>query len=213
LLNTGAVSFSPTAPLVFQQQLVGVSSTPKPVTLTNTGKNALTISSIQAKGQFDLTTSCGHSLASGDVCTVNVSFSPTSQGGKSGLISIADSASVKPQFIDLSGEATVVKLSVSSLTFGPQSIGTKSSPQKVQLTNTGHAALTISSIKLGGSDPKDFIETNTCAGRVATGASCELSISFAPIKAGKRTAAVSISDSGGASPQTITLLGTGSQSP
>jgi VCBS repeat protein/ASPM-SPD-2-Hydin domain-containing protein len=106
LLNTGVVVFSPTSPLTFNKQAVGTSSAPQTVTLTNTGKTELKISSMKASAQFGVTSTCGSSVAAGANCTISVTFSPKTQGAKSGTVTINDSASSKPQVIELSGTGT-----------------------------------------------------------------------------------------------------------
>jgi hypothetical protein len=106
LLNTGVVSFSPTTPLNFKKQKAGTTSAGQTVKLTNTGKTALTISSMKATGQFGMTSTCGTSVPAGANCTISVTFSPKTQGAMSGTISIRDSASSKPQVIELSGTGT-----------------------------------------------------------------------------------------------------------
>ena len=103
MLNAGAAYFSPSTPLNFGKQAVGTTSSPKAVTLTNTGKSALTISSMKASAQFGVTSTCGSSVATGANCPINVTFSPTSTGAKSGTVTIHDSASSKPQVIELTG--------------------------------------------------------------------------------------------------------------
>ncbi len=106
LLNTGVVAFSPTTPLNFKKQAVGTTSPAQTVTLTNTGKNLLKISTMKASGQFAMTSTCGSTVAAGSDCTISVTFSPKSRGAKSGTISINDSASSKPMVIELSGTGT-----------------------------------------------------------------------------------------------------------
>lgn len=106
LLNTGVVSFSPTTPLNFKQQKTGTKSAPQTVTLANTGRSELKISSIQATGQFGATSTCGSGVAAGAHCTISVTFSPESRGPKSGTVTIHDSASSKLQVIVLSGTGT-----------------------------------------------------------------------------------------------------------
>jgi len=106
LFNTGVVTFSPTTPLNFHKQAVGTTSTPQTVTLTNTGKSVLTISSMKATGQFGMTSTCGSSIAAGANCAINVTFSPQTKGPKGGTVTIRDSASSKPQMIELSGTGT-----------------------------------------------------------------------------------------------------------
>jgi FG-GAP-like repeat/Abnormal spindle-like microcephaly-assoc'd, ASPM-SPD-2-Hydin len=106
LLNTGAASFSPTTPLIFKKQNVGTTSAAQSVTVTNTGKTVLGLSSMKASNQFGVTSSCGKSVRAGAKCTISVTFSPTSQGTKSGTVTIKDSASSKPMVIELSGTGT-----------------------------------------------------------------------------------------------------------
>jgi hypothetical protein len=106
LLNTGVVAFSPTTPLNFKKQQHGTTSAPQTVTLTNTGKTALTISAMKATGQFGMTTTCSATVAPGANCAISVTFSPKTTGAKSGTVMIEDSASSKPQVIELSGTGT-----------------------------------------------------------------------------------------------------------
>jgi hypothetical protein len=103
MLNTGVVSFSPGTPLSFGGVTVGYTSSPLSVTLTNTGKAALTISSMKTTGQFAVTNTCGSSVPAGKNCSISATFSPKSAGMKSGTVTINDSASSKPMVIELSG--------------------------------------------------------------------------------------------------------------
>jgi hypothetical protein len=105
-LSTGVVAFSPDTPLSFGGQKPGTTSPAKTVTLTNTGKSALEIHSMKALGEFGVTSICGKSVAADASCTISVTFSPTSAGGRVGTVEINDSASSKPQVIALSGTGT-----------------------------------------------------------------------------------------------------------
>jgi hypothetical protein len=211
LLNTGVVSFSPTTPLVFPTQLVGTTSAPLSVTLTNTGSTTLTISSIRVNGQFALgsDTTCGISVAPGGNCTLSALFKPSATGSKSGLLAVVDSASTKPQIIELQGVGTVVSLSPAQLSFPPQKVGTKSTPQTVTVTNTSSTAISFSGAVISGPAPKSYSETNTCGSQIGPGASCTVSVTFAPTTTGTRSAVLDLKDSGGGSPQTVSLSGTG----
>jgi hypothetical protein len=106
LLNTGVVSFSPTTPLNFKTQSIGTMSKAQTVTLTNTGTAELKIKSMKASTGFAVTSTCGSSVASGAKCTISATFSPTKKGAVQGTISIVDSASSKPQVIELLGTGT-----------------------------------------------------------------------------------------------------------
>ena len=106
LLNTGVVNFSPTTPLNFKSQAVGTTSPPQTVKLTNTGTTALRISSMKASTEFAVTSTCGKTVAAGANCTISVTFSPTKKGWAQGTITVIDSASTKPQVIELLGTGT-----------------------------------------------------------------------------------------------------------
>jgi Abnormal spindle-like microcephaly-assoc'd, ASPM-SPD-2-Hydin len=106
LLNTGAVSFSPTNLVEFPRQRHGTTSKPQTVTLTNSGKAELKISSMKPTGPFGMTSTCGDAVAAGGNCTISITFSPKTEGEVSGTVSIDDSASSKPQVIALGGTGT-----------------------------------------------------------------------------------------------------------
>jgi len=99
MLNTGAVSFSPTtAPLSFTLPAE------KTLKLTNTGTKTLSISSIKLSGAaFKIHDTCGSSVLAGASCNISVLYRPQGTGTHKGLITLIDSASSKPQFIELSG--------------------------------------------------------------------------------------------------------------
>jgi len=99
MLNTGEVSFSPTtAPLNF------TAPAERTLTLRNTGAKALLIRSIKVSGiAFEVRDTCGGSVRTGASCNINVLFKPPHSGSYTGLITLIDSASSKPQFIELSG--------------------------------------------------------------------------------------------------------------
>jgi len=96
-----------------------------------------------------------------------------------------------------------VSLSPASLTFGQQIINTMSAGQNVTLTNTGTAALTITSITIS----KKYTVTNTCGSSLAAGANCTITVSFAPTNTGTITGTVSVTDNASGSPQTFSLTG------
>jgi len=209
LLNTGAAKFNPITPLTFATQLIGTTSASQAVTLTNSGRKAMTISSMKPSGPFSMSSTCGRSLAAGASCSISASFSPKAEGSASGLITISDSASSKPQVIELAGTGTVVKLNPAKLSFGTEKVGSKSAPKTIQMTNVGSASLDITKIQLAGNDPKDFTEKTNCSSTLAAHASCSFTITFAPQKTGSRIAALQISDTGGGSPQSAQLTGSG----
>src|SRR5437764_13794515 len=106
------VGFAPTS-LGFGNQLLSTTSTPMTVTLTNTGTAALTISSFGASGDFAATSSGANAcptspatLAAGANCTIDVTFTPTASGARTGTLSVVNNAGGSPQTVALTGNGT-----------------------------------------------------------------------------------------------------------
>ncbi len=213
MLNTGTLSFSPSSPRRFPTaQLVGTSSPPEIITLTNLGSGPVLIHSILASGSFQASNTCGSEVAAGANCAVSVVFAPRADGVRIGRITLLDNSSSKPQIIELSGRGTFVALSPGTLSFPPQKVGTKSSPQGISITNDGTASLIVSKITIGGADPKDFAVSGTShrtSQELVPGATCQVSVTFAPKKTGPRNATIFVNDDGPGSPETSSLTGTG----
>jgi len=202
------VALTPTT-LDFGEQLLGVTSAPKTVTLTNAGDAALDITSIVASGDFAQTNTCGSSVAVGASCTVSVAFTPplTVPGGQSGTLTIAHDASGSPHTVALNGIGLgpVASLSTNTLSFAGQIVGTTSPVEAVTLTNSGNAPLSISSITATG----DYALTHNCVSPLAAEASCTISVTFAPTVAGGRSGTLIITDNAAGSPRTVGLSGVG----
>ena len=207
-------SLSPTS-LSFGKQSVGTPGAARTITLSNTGKGALTITSLVIKGtnasNFTQTDNCGSSVAAGASCTISVTFKPSASGSRTASVSITDNAIGSPQAVSLSGTGTAPEdgLSPTSLSFGKQSVGTSSAAQTATLSNSGNGAMSISSLAITGTNAGDFAQSNTCGSSVVAGGSCTISVTFTPSASGSRTASVSITDSASGSPQAVSLSGTG----
>jgi 6-phosphogluconolactonase (cycloisomerase 2 family) len=102
--------------------------------------------------------------------------------------------------------AQSVKLSVTSLTFVAQLIGTTSAAQSTTLTNTDSATpLAIDGIL----DSGDYEETDTCGTSLAPLASCTIFVTFSPTVRGAISGAITIQDEASNSPQVVSLTGNG----
>jgi Abnormal spindle-like microcephaly-assoc'd, ASPM-SPD-2-Hydin/Beta-propeller repeat len=202
-----AVELSATS-LTFPLTLVGTQSKAQTVTLTNVGNATLTISNIAPSANFTETNTCGTSVAVNGSCTITITFKPTVPNAITGSVTITDNAAGSPQAISLSGTGTVVTLSPATLNFGPVTVGQTSSPKLATLRNSSTSALAIT-IATSGNNPSDFPETNTCGSSVPAGGTCTFSITFKPAAKGLASASLSVTDSGGGSPQMVTLIGTG----
>jgi hypothetical protein len=100
--STATLSVTP-ASLTFGSQALNTTSGARPVTVTNTGTAAAAISTIVASGDFAETSTCGASIAAGGSCTVNVTFTPTASGTRTGALTINSNASNSPTTVTLTG--------------------------------------------------------------------------------------------------------------
>jgi VCBS repeat-containing protein len=195
----------------FGNQALGTASAAQGVTLTNNGSGILNITNIAVTGpnggDFGETNGCGTSVAPTASCTISVTFTPTAPGVRSGTLTITDNAAGNPHTIALTGTGAGpgATLSPASLTFAAQVDNTPSAAQTITLTNSGTAALTITSVAASG----DFAETNNCGASVAAGANCAVHVTFTPTTAGSRSGTLTITDNASGSPQTAALSGTG----
>jgi hypothetical protein len=113
--------------------MVGTTSAPQnpPVTITNTGSTALTITNIQASGDFSETNTCPASVPANGTCTISISFSPTASGARAGAITISDNAAGNPQSITLSGNGIDILITTPA---GASTIATVTAGQTATFT-------------------------------------------------------------------------------
>jgi hypothetical protein len=93
----------------------------------------------------------------------------------------------------------------STVNFGSVKVGTTSAPTSVTLADVGNGNLSLTSITVSG----DFIEKNNCHKKLAIDASCTIQVQFQPQSKGTLTGEVTIKDNALATPQIISLTGTG----
>jgi Beta-propeller repeat/Abnormal spindle-like microcephaly-assoc'd, ASPM-SPD-2-Hydin len=204
---TGAlVALSP-ASLTFTGLTVGTASPEQTVTLSNNGNASLNISGIQVSGDYAQTNTCGASLAASASCQIQITFTPTAAGNRTGALTIADDAFNSPQTLALTGtgEAALgITLSASTLTFANQPVDSTSSTQTLTVTNHALSSAVVSSVSITG----NFSQTNNCGTVTANGGSCSVTVKFAPSASGASTGTLKITTSAGIS-QTVSLSGTG----
>lgn len=200
--------------LTFGNQNLRTTSGPQAVTLKNPANVPLTISSIAVSANFGENNNCGSSVAANSSCTIDVTFAPTVTGALTGTLTITDnSAGVagSTQTVSLTGSGVLstVSFSASSLTFASQASGVTSAPQTETVTNSGDVNLIISTVAISGANASDFaISSDGCSGAtLAPTKTCSVDVTFTPSAAANRTALLSLHDSAGDSPQTVTLMG------
>jgi VCBS repeat protein len=217
-LVSGRNAFLSPQSLDFATQLLGTTSAPQPVLLSNYGTETLTLASIATTTNFTETDDCGSSVAAGAGCTINVTAAPSSIGSLSGTLSVTDDAPGSPQVVPLGGSSTEVALSPSNLRFGcfpgPPFLGGNcvcNISGTAMLTNMGSTSLDISNITISGAL---FSETNNCPASLGAGQSCTIGVTWLKSAAGRfSSGTLSVFDNGGASPQTVPLSASKSCTP
>ena len=211
-VKISAIQITP-ASLTFAAQLVGTNSATQVVTLRNRATTSRTGLSVTVTGtnvtDFTRTTTCGNSLGANATCTITVTFSPKAVGARTATLSIVSNDPASPQTVVLNGTAIAPVLTVSAApTAFVSPLNIKSAAQTVTVSNTGTAAMTISSIALGGTNANQFAITNGCGTSVAAGASCTVSVTFTPTTTGAKTGSIAVTVAAPATSQTVTLSGT-----
>ena len=210
--------------LVFGSVSVGSSQT-RSVTLTKNG-SSFGIASITASGDYRQGNNCPASLASGQPCTVNVTFRPRANGARAGVVAVASkdagfASSLSSFTAALSGSgtgdtlATQVSLQPAALNFGVKTpFDGFQHTRTVKLTNTSTTtSLTIQNVSALGpiNNGTAFyqIASTDCPGMLAPGAQCSIKVvqspatnAFAPENA---AGSVMIVDSDSSSPNVIPL--------
>lgn len=101
--------------------------------------------------------------------------------------------------------APAASLSPATLTFGDEVIATSSQPLTATLTNSGTAALHITSIAVSS----NFSETHDCGSNLGSGQNCTITVTFTPQSTGVLDGTLSIDDNATGSPHTASLSGNG----
>jgi hypothetical protein len=150
-------------------------------------------------------------VAAGASLNFTVSFQPAATGTVSGSISIGSNAGNSPLSIPLSGTGVAAVLTLSanpaSLVFGNVTVGTTTT-QNDQLTNTGNAAVDITTVSATGTGFSVTGGSNTI---LAPNQSVTVTVSFNPQAAGQLSGNVSVSSN--AATLNVPLSGTGVSAP
>jgi sugar lactone lactonase YvrE len=204
----------------FGNVAVGTTSAAQVFTLSNPGGSALDITGINIMygngSPFAVASkTCTNNLDPGKSCTISVTFSPTATGAATANLEVEDYLNNSPQTSALSGTGTAGTAPIAALTpannyFGSFAIGSTSAAQTFTLTNSGTAALSVTSISLTGANAAEFaIASKTCGSSVAAGASCTIAVTFSPTSTGTSQAILSVTDNANGSPQSSTISGNG----
>nr|HEX4312578.1 choice-of-anchor D domain-containing protein [Kofleriaceae bacterium] len=196
--------------LTFGAQRVGTTSAAQTVTVKNTGSSTLTITAAAATGAFAVQPPALPAvLAIGQTASFAVTFAPTAGGPATGTLAFTSDATASPS-VALAGTGTAPGIAAAplALAFGNQRIHIASAPQTVDVSNTGTASLTISSI----TPPQGYAVAIPSGGAlpltILPGAHATFAVTFTPVGIGPENGSIVFASDAAASPTTVAVTGT-----
>jgi hypothetical protein len=172
--------------IAFNKTTVGLQSNCQPVTVTNTGSTSLTISSFSLTPFLVFQLQYGYApvtVTAGATQTYCIKFVPGAAQAYSGQLSISIAGITNPSIVTFTGTGAsttaVATVTPNTLNFGSQPLGSTTS-QTVTVTNTGKAALHLSSV----TDEAPFSYTGyTTSVAIQPGKSFSFPVTFTPTQA------------------------------
>ena len=197
----------------FAGQQVSTSSAATIFTLANTGSSTMAITAVTLSGDYAETNDCGQSLAAYASCTLQVTFTPTVAGDRTGTLTVFANVSGGQLASTLDGAGLApgnVTVTPSSLSFPSTVTGASSAVEGATVQNTGGIAVQLGAF----STTTDYqLSSNSCGSTLAPGASCAVGITFTPSATGDRPGHLSIASNVAGSPTLVPLDGTGVSPP
>ncbi|MBI5206461.1 MAG: choice-of-anchor D domain-containing protein [Candidatus Firestonebacteria bacterium] len=213
----------------FGNIIIGESSSPTTLIVTNTGTSDLKINTIILAGQnanefFIKNDNCSNkTITPSSTAALNIVFTPKTEGLKKAILIIPSNDPNTPNaIISINGQGgiiipkPIISLSTQTLSFGDLNVGDSTIPKIVTITNIGNASLAIGNISITGSNIEDFIIiSDTCSNNIiASLLNGSIEIIFKPKQPGTRNAILNIpSNDPNFSNITVSLNGTGNPIP
>jgi len=194
--------------LSFGNVPIGAGSPSQTVIVSNPNGYPVTGATVAANGDFSAASNCP-AIAGLGTCSINVTFTPTASGTRSGTLTVGSQLSGQlTAALSGTGATAGIQFSIAALDFGSVLSSSTSVGQTLTIQNTGTTSLIVSGVSTVG----DFSTTGNCA-VIPAGSNCSLSVTFTPTALGARTGTVTLTDNAGGSTssQTINLAGMGTQ--
>ena len=221
-LNLSATAVTPGAQIslsssAVQFGTVSIGSTGNAnLAISNTGGSDLSISVISITGpEFGLTgISTPKTISAGQSVPVALTFKPTAAGALSGSLTITSNDPTNPTMtVSLNGTGSTAAVGQlqdvpSSLSFGSVSVGSSGTKQ-ITLSNTGNAAVQITSIAAAGTGFS--VNGLTVPYTLNPSATATLNVIFAPTTGGSVSGNITVISDANGSPLKIPVSGTGLQ--
>jgi hypothetical protein len=185
------------------------------LTVSNTSTTPVMFTTASATGDYAVSSgtcpASGSSLAGGSSCTLNVTFTPTATGTRTGTLSLATNATPLPLTDALTGVGVQAHLQVTpgALAFGSVDVGAPAS-LTLTLLNTGSATVTNIANAIAGAGAAAFLVAVPCpVTSLAPNQGCTETVTFTPPASGASVATLMVASSDPAGPAVIALSGTG----
>lgn len=228
-LAPASLAIVPTS-FTFPTTIVGSTSATTAFTVTNSGGVAAgtttvlaaTIGGANAADYRLVSSTCAGTLAAGASCTVVVSFAPTSSGSRIASLSVAampggTAAAALNGTAQTAAVLTLAAAAGSAPAYGSVSIG-QTKDQTFAVRNSGQqtsSAITVS-LTVGSGFSVLTGAAGDCVSAVTTlasGATCNVRVRFAPAATGAAAATLAVSAATGGTPAPLALTGTGLAQP
>ncbi len=198
-LSPAALSIAPQTQ-DFGSVVQGGSSSNVNFVVTNNGaqtSGGITASILgQDIGDFDVVINGCTTLVTGAKCTVVVRFKPTALGDRTARLEVG-AIPGGMALATLNGKGVkpaALTISPTPFTFDDRVVGQTSEAALFTVKNTGGDSTSTLSVALSGANVAEFtIAANGC-GALAPGASCDVSVKFAPTSAGGKVASLDVND-------------------
>ena len=187
------------------------------VVMANDGSAALELGSLRLSTQAEdaflmIVDGCSQAILSpGEECRLEVSFQALEEGPQTATIEIPSGDPDISATLELEGVGARGRLEISTaqVSFGEVEVGDRSR-QRVILTNTGSAQLSLSDLRLEGSrDLRIVVDGCRSQPRLQPGGSCTLVLEMAPSDVGRKVASLVTRHNGRTSPSVVPAVGDG----
>lgn len=201
--NGGAADLSPAA-IDFGTQPVGFPTASKAFTWKNNSTFPASVTLLTATGDFSIASNNCTTIAAGGTCTINVVFTPTIVGPRTGVLTVGSSGSSLTSALTGTGTPDLI-LSSTTLDFGSLDVGV-SSTKSLSVTNNAHGPVAVPPFVTTG----DYAVGTSCGATVPANGVCAIKVTFKPTTAGPRPGTLTVSSTSAAYTNfSTTLTGNG----
>jgi hypothetical protein len=195
VIGAAPVTFAPTT-FDFGTVQVGATSAAQEFTIKSTSTGNIPVSSVAITGNdnlhFAVTHTCPPTLARLAECKATVTFKPTNEGAKTGILTFTSGAMIKTAMVTGTGQrSALLTISPASHTFGRVAVGAESTVQVFTVTNDG--GLETATIPQVVSHMDFPVKMNGCTAKLASKAKCEIRVAFLPTMEGERAGDLDVS--------------------